>query len=88
MIEQNLNLGIDYQEIVESEIIILKNANTTIAFVRYNEIAEVEYIFVSSPFRRKGIATYLIKKVEQLTNHKAVPQDPISPLGKKFFKLS
>ena len=34
-------------------VIIFKNINTTLGFVRYNEEAEVEYIFVNPIFRRK-----------------------------------
>ena len=31
-----------------------KNENTTLGFVRFNEIGEVEYIFVNPIFRKKG----------------------------------
>jgi len=32
-------------------VITFKNINTTLGFVRYNEEAEVEYIFVNQIFR-------------------------------------
>ena len=67
-------------------VITFKNINTTIGFVRYNEEAEVEYIFVNPMFRRKGLAKKLLSIVEEKTKIKPSPQDPISPLGEKLFK--
>ena len=67
-------------------VVTFKNINTTIGFVRYNEEAEVEYIFVNPIFRRKGLAKKLLQIVEEKTDIKPKPQDPISPLGKKLFK--
>ena len=68
-------------------VITFKNINTTLGFVRYNEEAEVEYIFVNQIFRRKGLAKKLLQIVEKKTNVKPKPQDPISPLGEKLFKI-
>ena len=43
-------------ECVETEgIITFKNINTTLGFARYNEMGEIEYIFVNPIFRRKGL---------------------------------
>jgi len=67
-------------------VITFKNINTTLGFVRYNEEAEVEYIFVNPMFRRKGLAKKLLSIVEKKINLKPKPQDPISPLGEKLFK--
>ena len=67
--------------------ITFKNINTTLGFVRYNEEAEVEYIFVNPIFRRKGLAKKLLQIVEEKTNVKPKPQDPISPLGEKLFRI-
>ena len=64
----------------------LKNLNTTIGFVRFNENGEVEYIFVNPIFRRKGLAKKLLKLVKEKTKKKIVFQDPISPLGSKLLK--
>ena len=64
-----------------------KNQNTTLGFVRFNEKAEVEYIFVNPIFRKKGIAKKLLNLVKDKTGKKPIPQDPISPLGKKLFKI-
>ena len=53
-------------ECVETEgIITFKNVNTTLGFARYNEIGEIEYIFVNPIFRRKGLAKKLIKIIEK-----------------------
>tara|TARA_B100000767_G_C19383492_1_gene376917 strand:+ start:237 stop:497 length:261 start_codon:yes stop_codon:yes gene_type:complete len=69
-------------------VITFKNINTTIAFVRYNEESEVEYIFVNPLFRRNGLAKKLLKMVEEKTKIKPKPQDPISPLGEKLFNIN
>ena len=61
--------------------------NTTLGFARYNEMGEIEYIFVNPIFRRKGLAKKLIKIIEKKTGKKPIPQEPISPLGKKLFQL-
>jgi len=75
-------------ECVETEgIITFKNVNTTLGFARYNEKGEIEYIFVNPIFRRKGLAKKLIKIIEKKTGKKPIPQEPISPLGKKLFQL-
>ena len=75
-------------ECVETEgIITFKNVNTTLGFARYNEMGEIEYIFVNPIFRRKGLAKKLIKIIEKKTGKKPIPQEPISQLGKKLFQL-
>ena len=80
----NTNYDIDLSD----GVIIFKNINTTLGFVRYNERAEVEYIFVNPIFRRKGLAQKLLSFVEKKTKIKPTPQDPISPLGEKLFKVN
>jgi len=77
----------DYNISFGDGIVTFKNINTTLGFVRYNEGAEVEYIFVNPIFRQKGLAKKLLKIVEVKTNTKPKPQDPISPLGEKLFKI-
>ena len=76
----------DYDISFTDGVITFKNINTTIGFVRYNEEAEVEYIFVNPIFRRKGLAKKLLQIVEEKTKTKPKPQNPISPLGEKLFK--
>ena len=80
----NVNYDIDLSE----DVVTFKNINTTLGFVRFNEAAEVEYIFVNHMFRRKGLAKKLLSIVEEKTQFKPIPQDPISPLGEKLFKAS
>ena len=80
----NLNYNIDLTD----GVITFKNTNTTLGFVRYNEEAEVEYIFVNPLFRRNGLAKKLLKIVEEKTKIKPKPQDPISPLGEKLFNIN
>tara|TARA_B110000240_G_scaffold104572_1_gene118190 strand:+ start:140 stop:370 length:231 start_codon:yes stop_codon:yes gene_type:complete len=66
----------------------LKTLILHLGFVRYNEAAEIEYIFVNHKFRRQGLAKKLLNIVEEKTKVKPSPQDPISPLGEKLFKVS
>ena len=80
---KNLNYDIDLTD----GVITFKNTNTTLGFVRYNEKAEVEYIFVNPLFRRNGLAKKLLRIVEEKTKIKPKPQDPISPLGEKLFNF-
>ena len=68
-------------------VVTFKNINTTLGFARYNQKAEVEYIYVNPLFRRKGIAKKLLQIIEEKTRIKPKPQDPISPLGEKLFKI-
>ena len=77
----------DYDISLSDGVVTFKNINTTIGFVRYNKDAEVEYIFVNPIFRRKGFAKKLLQIVEEKTDIKPKPQDPISPLGEKLFKI-
>ena len=80
----NINYDVDLSD----GVITFKNINTTLGFVRYNKEAEVEYIFVNPMFRRKGLAKKLLSMVKETTRIKPTPQDPISPLGEKLFKVN
>ena len=81
------NLDLKNFELVKTDgIFTLKNLNTTIGFVRFNEVGEVEYIFVNPIFRKKGIAKNLLKLVKDKTGKKLKFQKPISPLGSKLQK--
>ena len=74
-------------ELVELDsIFILKNINTTIGFVRFNEKGEVEYIFVNPIFRKQGVATKLLQLVKQKTGTEITLQEPISSLGSKLLR--
>ena len=69
-------------------VITFKNKNTTIGFIRFNNNGEVEYIFVNPAFRKQGMAKKLLKLTKEKLGKDLVPQDPISPLGKKLFNIS
>ena len=79
--------SINYNISFADGVITFKNINTTLGFARYNEEAEVEYIFVNPIFRRKGLAKKLLEIIGSETKKKPKPQDPISPLGEKLFKI-
>ena len=69
-------------KLVKSDgVFTIKNLNTTIGFVRFNNEGEVEYIFVNPIFRKKGIAKNLLKLVQKETGKRLILQKPISPLG-------
>ena len=76
----------DYKLDESDGVFTYKNENTTLGFVRFNEIGEVEYIFVNPIFRKKGIATRLLKLVKEKTGKEIVLQEPISPLGSKLLR--
>ena len=78
----------NYEVDLSDGVITFKNINTTLGFVRYNTEVEIEYTFVNPMFRRQGLAKKLLSIVEEKTKIKPTPQDPISPLGEKLFKVS
>ena len=79
------NFDLTNYELKETDgVFTLKNINTTIGFVRFNELGEVEYIFVNPIFRKKGIAKSLLRLVKEKTKKKLIFQKPISPLGNKL----
>ena len=74
-------------ELIKTEgVYTLKNINTTIGFVRFNNVGEVEYIFVNPLFRKRGVAKKLLKLVKEKTGNKIILQKPISPLGARLLK--
>ena len=71
------DFNINSCELVEADgVFTLKNINTTIGFVRFNKVGEIEYIFVNPIFRKKGIAKKLLKLVRDKTNKKIILQKP------------
>ena len=74
-------------ELVQTDgVFTLKNLNTTVGFVRFDNNGEIEYIFVNPIFRKKGLAKKLLKLVKEKTGKKIIFQQPISPLGEKLIK--
>ena len=81
------NIDLSNYELTQSDgVFTLKNLNTTIGFVRFNNNGEVEYIFVNPIFRNKGLAKKLLRLVKEKTKKELVFQKPISPLGSKLLK--
>tara|TARA_B100001063_G_scaffold179626_1_gene168735 strand:- start:211 stop:480 length:270 start_codon:yes stop_codon:yes gene_type:complete len=81
------NVDLSNYELTQSDgVFTLKNLNTTIGFVRFNEFGEIEYIFVNPIFRNKGLAKKLLSLVREKTKKELVFQTPISPLGSKLLK--
>ena len=74
----------NYKLDVSDGVFTYKNENTTLGFVRFNDKGEIEYIFVNPIFRKKGIATRLLKLVKEKTGKEIILQQPISPLGSKL----
>ena len=74
----------EYELVENEDVFTLKNQNTTIGFVRFNEREEVKYIFVNPLSWRKNFTSKLLKLVKKKTGKKLVFQPPISPLGEKL----
>jgi predicted GNAT family acetyltransferase len=84
-----INNSNDFYETTQIDgVITFKNKNTTIGFIRFNDNGEVEYIFVNPAFRKQGMAKKLLKLTRKKLGKDLIPQDPISPLGKKLFNIT
>ena len=84
-----INNSKDFYETTQMDgVITFKNKNTTIGFIRFNDNGEVEYIFVNPAFRKQGMAKKLLKLTRKKLGKDLIPQDPISPLGKKLFNIT
>ena len=79
-------LDAKYELVQTDGVFTLKNLNTTVGFVRFDDNGEIEYIFVNPVFRKKGLAKKLLRLVKDKTKKKIVFQQPISPLGEKLLK--
>lgn len=63
-------------------VVTVTNANTTLGYCRHDGHGEIEYLFVHSGFRRRGIARALLRLVEARTGRELQFQRPLSPLGR------
>ena len=63
-------------------IITITDANTTIAYCRYDCSGEIEYLFVGLSFRRQGYAAFMLETVEAHLGIALRFNPPISPLGR------
>lgn len=62
-------------------IVTMVDANTTIAYCRYDDSGEIEYLFVGPAFRRRGHARRMLELVEAHVGTRLRFASPISPLG-------
>ncbi len=62
-------------------IVTITNTNTTIAYCRYTETGEIEYIFVNKHYRRRGYARQILFLVESRVQCRLRFHPPISPMG-------
>lgn len=76
----------DYEIDLSEGVVLIKNQNTTIGYCRFNELGEIEYLYVNPLYRRKGFGTILINEVKRLKGPIDRVHEPISPLGARFFK--
>ena len=67
-----------------SGIITVTDANTTLGYCRYGDDGEVEYLFVQSARRRKGLAMRLLALVEQQVGRPLRFRQPLSPTGRRL----
>ena len=78
----------NYNILFGDGVVTFKNINTTLGFARYNQEAEVEYIFVNPLFRRKGLAKKLLPIIEEKQgsnqNHKTL----LVPWVKNFLRFN
>ena len=63
-------------------IVTITDANTTIGYCRYDPSGEIEYLFVSPTFRRRGYAKRMLDIVEAQLGISLHFAPPISPLGR------
>ena len=70
----------------DDQTIIVSNDNTTIGYATIDVLkSELTYLFVNPLFRRQGYGTLLLNQAEKTTGLSLKPEEPISPLGRKFF---
>lgn len=74
-----------YQIDISDGTVLIKNQNTTIGYSRFNQMGEVEYIYVNPLYRRRGFGTLLIEEIKKITGSIGKVHEPISPLGAQFF---
>lgn len=70
---------------IASGTVLIRNANTTIGYCRFTHTGDIEYIFVSSMYRRLGYGSRLLAEVRNTTGNIGRALEPISPLGRQFF---
>jgi GNAT superfamily N-acetyltransferase len=73
-------------ETVYGDSVVILNPNTTIGYARFSiETRQLDYVYVSPLFRRKGYGRRLLELCEQASGAPLQPQPPITKLGRLFF---
>ncbi len=81
---QSVN-SVDYSLEIEQQTIWIKNQNTTIAYCRYSNDGDIEYIYVQPMYRLMGFGRRLVQEVQRITGKMGSPHEPVSPMGQRFF---
>jgi GNAT superfamily N-acetyltransferase len=81
---QSVN-SVDYSLEIEQQTIWIKNQNTTIAYCRYSNDGDIEYIYVQPMYRLMGFGRRLVQEVQRITGKIGSPHAPVSPMGQRFF---
>jgi hypothetical protein len=81
---QSVN-SLDYSLEIEQQTIWIKNQNTTIAYCRYSNDGDIEYIYVQPMYRLMGFGRRLVQEVQRITGKIGSPHAPVSPMGQRFF---
>ena len=72
-------------ELIETDgVFTLKNLNTTLGFVRFNNKGEIEYIFVNPLFRKQNLAKELLKLVKKKLRRKLFFKNQLALLVKNY----
>jgi GNAT superfamily N-acetyltransferase len=66
-------------------VVLIRNQNTTIGYCRYHDNGDIEYIFVNPLYRRQGFGSRLLQQVQLVTGRLGHAEQPVSPLGLRFF---
>lgn len=70
---------------VDQQTIWIKNKNTTIAYCRFSNHGDIEYIYVQPMYRLMGFGRKLVEEVKRITGKLGSPYEPVSPMGQRFF---
>ena len=74
-------------KIEHQDTVTITNDNTTIGYATIDiPMGELTYIFVHPAFRRRGFGTMLVSAAERASGQILSPAEPISSLGRLFFK--
>ena len=79
----NTNYDIDLSD----GVITFRNINTTLGFVRFNEAAQVEYIFVNPMFRRQGLAKKLKSNLHLKTQSVLLGESFLKLINKRLIRI-